>query len=198
MSTEFDREFIAAQIAEMKARQAAQREAIKAEKEATAAALKAQREAAKMEREATKAQLTEAMTEAKAQREALKLQREAEKLAKLKEQEAKRAEREAKRLENERTKLSRMQEQIENPQPIRNGIRRPKSDSKCGAAWDLFDKMSNELGDVVPVSDAIAEGVRQGLVEGNLRSEHYRWRTFNGIFGRVKKAKPSQEMQQAA
>lgn len=72
-------------------------------------------------------------------------------------------------------------------QPEQNGVRRPKAEGLCGQAWTLFDSMSRGLGRPVPIADVLAEGGKQKLNPGNMRTEYARWKKFNGISGQVAK-----------
>lgn len=176
---------IAAQIAEMKARQAAQRAQMKQQREAATAALKEQREALKKQREATNADLAAKREAAKAEREAKRAMSAEEKLKKEQEKLQQRAAKDAERLEKERAKLAALQEKVNNPQPEQNGIRRPKSGSKCGNAWDLFDSASTAKGAPVALAEVMPTALAQGQNESNVRVEYSRWRRFHGIVGRV-------------
>lgn len=62
-------------------------------------------------------------------------------------------------------------------QEVRNGITRPKANGICGKAWAIFDNM----GPTAQNKDAVYEGDKQGINEYTIRTQIYRWRTFNGI-----------------
>ena len=72
--------------------------------------------------------------------------------------------------------------------PIQNGVRRPKPDSLCGRAWAVFDELSQEGDGRVSIRQSLEIAKTRGLNEGNVRSEFYLWRKFNGISGRSKPA----------
>lgn len=131
-----------------------------AEKEAKAAASAEAKAAKQAEREAKKAA-------ADAEKEAKKAKREAAKQAKLDAKEAAKAKREA------------------NRQPEQNGIRRPGPEGVCGQVWGLADKLSQELGQAVPIANLLEAGVAAGLNPSNIRTEYARWKKFHGLSGRI-------------
>lgn len=176
---------IVAQIAAMREEQKAQKEALKAQREEATAKLKAQRDELKAAREAAKAESAAKREAAKAERDAKASENSAAKLAAEQEKLTKRAAREAAKLEKEKEKLAKLQAKLENPRVEQNGVLRPNSGTKCGAAWDLFDSKSSEKGAPVAVKEVLDEASAQGLSEGNVRAEYSRWRRFHGIVGRV-------------
>lgn len=70
-------------------------------------------------------------------------------------------------------------------QPEQNGIRRPGPDGKCGQIWGLADKLSEDLGQAVPISHLMEAGVPSGLNVSNIRTEYARWKKFHGLSGRI-------------
>lgn|GEM_PF-1415779 len=70
-----------------------------------------------------------------------------------------------------------------------NGVRRPKSQSLCGQAWAIFDQISESQGEPAAFAEALEEARAQGLNEGNVRTEFYRWRRFNGFKDRAPRRK---------
>lgn len=66
-----------------------------------------------------------------------------------------------------------------------NGVRRPKTQSLCGQAWAIFDQISESQGEPATIAEALDGARAQGLNEGNVRTEFYRWRKFNGIKDRA-------------
>jgi flagellar biosynthesis GTPase FlhF len=148
------------------------------------------REKAAAEEKAKKAAEKEAEKKAAAERkaaekEAAKAAKEAEKqaaaAAKEKEKAELAAKREAEKKEKEEAKLRRAAEQM----PKQNGIRRPKPDTRCGAAWTIFDQITETIGGstTLPLAQVLAE--RQGLTEGNVKAEYSAWRRYNNVKGRV-------------
>ena len=165
--------------AEAKAKAASQAKAAaeaakKAEAEAKKAAAEAEKarkaEERKQAAEAKKAAAAEAKAKAAAEREARKAEREAEKARKLEEKE-------------------------KNRMPEKNGVRRPKPETMCGKVWAIADSISEKTGAPAPIASILEEGLKQGLNEGNMKTEYARWRKFYGITGRhtlpKEEAKPS-------
>lgn len=70
------------------------------------------------------------------------------------------------------------------PAVEKNGIKAPRAGGLCAQAWDMF----NELGENVDIKAALAEGAKRGFNDNNIRTEICRWRKFNGIAARSKKA----------
>lgn len=127
-------------------------------------AAKAQAKAdAKAAKDAEKAAKATASAEAKAKKEADK--------------KAKADEKAAVKTAKESTKKAK--------QPEQNGVRRPAPEGKCGQAWALFDKMSADAGQPIPIGDAIKASDAMGLNQANVRCEYARWKKFYGIAGRV-------------
>jgi hypothetical protein len=69
--------------------------------------------------------------------------------------------------------------------PEQNGVRRPKPDGLCGRAWAEMDRMSQALGQPVPIAPLVESTNKLGLNESNVRAEYARWRKFHGVKGRV-------------
>lgn len=148
---------------------------IAAEVAAKAAAKAAEAEARELAKAEAKAKREAEAAERKAQREAEKAAKKAEREA---EREAKRAEREA---EKERIKAEREAARM----PEQNGVRRPKPETLCGQAWEIFDTLSQQHGQPAAIGDALDISRERGLNDGNVRAEYARWRKFHGITGRV-------------
>lgn len=70
-----------------------------------------------------------------------------------------------------------------------NGVRRPKTQSLCGQAWAIFDQISEAQGKPAAIAEALERARAQGLNEGNVRTEFYRWRKFNGFKDRTPRRK---------
>lgn len=138
-----------------------------AEKEAKAAAAAEAKAAKQAEREAKKAA-------AEAEKEAGKAEREAAKQAKIDAKEAAKAAKEAEKAAKEASR-----------QPEQNGIRRPGPEGLCGQVWGLADKLSQELGQAVPIANLLEAGVAAGLNPSNIRTEYARWKKFHGLSGRI-------------
>jgi hypothetical protein len=68
--------------------------------------------------------------------------------------------------------------------PIQNEVRRPKADNLCDRARAVFEELSQEGDDRVSIRQSLEIAKARGLNEGNVRSEFYLWRKFNGISGR--------------
>jgi len=64
---------------------------------------------------------------------------------------------------------------------VQNGVRRPSDpDGACGVIWTALDKM-NAKGET-PTLAALKElGAKHGWKAGNITSEFYSWRKFNGV-----------------
>lgn len=61
----------------------------------------------------------------------------------------------------------------------KNGVRAPRRDTLCGAAWALFDRMY--AAGTVDTTAIVDAGVAEGLNRGNLRTELSTWRRFHGV-----------------
>ena len=152
--------------------------AAKAQKEAKASAAAEAKAAKQAEREAKKAA-------AEAEKEAKKAEREAAKQAKIDAKEAAVAEREAAKAAKEQAKADAKAAKEASRQPEQNGIRRPGPEGLCGQVWGLADKLSQELGQAVPITNLLEAGVAQGLNPSNIRTEYARWKKFHGLSGRI-------------
>lgn len=64
-------------------------------------------------------------------------------------------------------------------QPEQNGVRRPKPGTLCGRAWQIFDSVGKNASLPVSIGEALKIARQQGLNEGNVRTEFYRWRRFH-------------------
>lgn len=62
-------------------------------------------------------------------------------------------------------------------QEVRHDITRPKDGGICAKAWAIFDRMGHN----VQNKDAVYEGAKEGINEFTIRTQIYRWRTFNAI-----------------
>lgn len=76
------------------------------------------------------------------------------------------------------------QKAAKTPAVEQNGIKAPRAGGLCAQAWAMFD----ELGHAVDIKAALAEGAKRGFNDNNIRTEICRWRKFNGIAARAKKA----------
>lgn len=137
-------------------------------------------------KEQAKAAKEQAKAEAKAQREAQaaekKAAKEAEKAQKKADAEAKKAEAVAAKAQaKEQAKAAKEA----NRMPEQNGVRRPKAETLCGQAWDIFDSVSAKNGSPASVGESMDIAKAQGLNESNVRAEYARWRKFHGISGRI-------------
>lgn len=70
----------------------------------------------------------------------------------------------------------------------KNGVRAPRRDTLCGAAWALFDRLY--AAGTVDTTSIVDTGVAEGLNRGNLRTELSTWRRFHGV-ARVGVAAPT-------
>lgn len=151
----------------------------KAEQELRKANAAKQREEAKLmkaeQKAAEKAAKAEADAAAKAEKaaqaEAAKAAKEAEKAAKLAEKEA--------------AKAAKLAEKEANKMPSQNGVRRPKPNTLCGQAWEIFDNISTKNGTTATIKEALEISKTKGLNEANVRCEYAAWRKFHGITGRI-------------
>lgn len=75
----------------------------------------------------------------------------------------------------------------------RNGVRRPSLDTVSANMWLLFDTKTAELGHHCELDDVLATAVAQGLNEGHTRTQHSRWRRYNGMV-KPRKARKSNEL----
>ena len=69
--------------------------------------------------------------------------------------------------------------------PESNGVRRPKPETLCGKAWQIFDDISAKNGSPASIGESLEIAKEQGLNEGNVRAEYARWRKFFGVSGRI-------------
>ncbi len=156
----------------------------KADKEAAAAAAKAKREADAKAKAELKAK-------EKADKDAAKAaEKKAKEEAKAKEKADKEAKKAADAKAKEEAAAAAKAAKEANRMPEQNGVRRPKPDGLCGKVWTLADKLSQELGQPVPIANLLEASRRDGLNDGNVKAEYARWRKFNGITGRVALPKP--------
>lgn len=149
-----------------------------AEKEAKAAVAAEAKAAKQAEREAKKAA-------AEVEKEVKKAEREAAKQAKIDAKAAAVAEREAAKAAKEQAKADAKAAREANRQPEQNGIRRPGPEGLCGRVWGLADRLSQELGQAVPIANLLEAGVAAGLNPSNIRTEYARWKKFHGLSGRI-------------
>lgn len=97
----------------------------------------------------------------------------------------------AKEREKAEAKVKREEEKAANAQPQQNGITRPRPDTACGQCWALFDAMSAKMGAPVPVAYALQAAESKGLNKDTAKTQYARWKTFNGITGRVATPMPA-------
>lgn len=69
--------------------------------------------------------------------------------------------------------------------PEQNGVRRPKTDTKCGKVWTLIETIGEQMGQTPPVAYVMQHGKAQGFDDNTLKTQYARWKKFNGIEGRV-------------
>lgn len=116
-------------------------------------------------------------------------QKAAEKKAKAEAKAAEKAEAAQKREEakkaKEEAKAKAAAEKEANRMPESNGVRRPKPETLCGKAWQIFDDISAKNGSPASISESLEAAKDQGLNEGNVRAEYARWRKFFGVSGRI-------------
>lgn len=62
-----------------------------------------------------------------------------------------------------------------------NGVKRPFSDTKLGAVWDLADSLSAAKGEPVTSKELIEAGVAAGLKKEHCQGEYSLWRKFHGL-----------------
>jgi hypothetical protein len=158
--------------------EAERKAAAKAQKEAKAKETAAAKEARAKERAEKKAAAEQAKVDAKAQKEA-------EKQAKLKAKEDAKAAKEAEKQAKAKAKADAKAAKEANRQPEQNGVRRPGPDGKCGQVWAMADKMSNDLGQAVPIANLLESAKAAGMNESNVRTEYARWKKFHGLTGRI-------------
>jgi hypothetical protein len=151
----------------------------KAAQDAAKAKEKADRAAAKAAEKAAKA---EAAAKAKAERDSA---RASEKAAKDKAKADKVAAREQAKKDAEAKREAAKQ-------PESNGVRRPKPDTLCGKAWEIFDKVSAANGAPASIGESMELAKKQKLNEANVRAEYARWRKFHGITGRIEAPKAAE------
>lgn len=148
----------------------AQAEVAKAEKAAAAAKAKQEREDKAAAEKAAKAEKQAAAAKAK---EDAKAAKEAEKKAAADAKAAKQAEKDAAKM------------------PEQNGIRRPRPDGDCGKVWALADSLTSEQGSPVAIATLMKATTAQGINDSTTRTQYARWRTYNGVTGRVVAPQPS-------
>jgi sRNA-binding protein len=126
--------------------------------------------------------LEEIMAQAKIDREAEKARADQEKAAKAEQSAQRKAEQEAKKAEREKLKAEREAKKTEK-QPEQNGVRRPRPDSLCGAAWAVMDEVTLTNGRMCTIAEVIerAQQLNPSVNINNLRGEFVRWKRFNGV-----------------
>lgn len=97
----------------------------------------------------------------------------------------------AKQKEKDEAKAKREAEKAANAQPQQNGITRPRPETACGQAWALFDAMSAKMQGPVPVAYALQGAEAKGLNKDTAKTQYARWKSFNGIVGRVATPMPA-------
>ena len=138
------------------------------EKEANAAAKKEAAEKAKAAKQAEREAKAAAKNEANAK---LKAEKEAAKAAKLAAKEAAKAEKEAGKTQN--------------TMPEQNGIRRPKPGSVTGNLWEIFDSISEKNNAPATIAESLETARNRKINDATTRTQYARWRSFNGISGRL-------------
>lgn len=66
-----------------------------------------------------------------------------------------------------------------------NGVRRPKSGTKCGQVWDMADTMSKEKASPISLAELMVVSDKEGWNKNNTSGEYSLWRKFYGITGRI-------------
>jgi hypothetical protein len=79
------------------------------------------------------------------------------------------------------------------PKIEKNGVTRPKSDTKTGAVWDISDRLSAALGRPASRKEVMDEAKKAEINEATVATQYGRWRKFNGITGTVSAPKPAAE-----
>lgn len=97
----------------------------------------------------------------------------------------------AKQKEKEEAKARKEAEKAANAMPSQNNVTRPRPETACGQAWALFDSMSAKMGSPVPVAYALQAAVQKGLNQDTAKTQYARWKTYNGIVGRVATPMPA-------
>jgi hypothetical protein len=78
---------------------------------------------------------------------------------------------------------------IEKDRPEQNGIKRPSAGGLCRAVWDEMDALRESLGECPTPSMVRTAASENNWNANNAMIEYYQWRKFNGITGRIVKAK---------
>lgn len=68
--------------------------------------------------------------------------------------------------------------------PEQNGVTRPSPETLSGRAWAIYDELTAKTGSAALIGEALVIGRGEGLNVANMRTEHSRWRKFNGVAGR--------------
>lgn len=126
--------------------------------------------------------LAEIMADAKAQREAEKAQADIDKAAKGEAAAARKADLATKKAARDTAKAERDAKKVEK-QPEQNGVRRPRPDSLCGAAWAVMDETTLSAGRMCTIAEVItrSQELNPTVNLNNLRGEFVRWKKFNGV-----------------
>lgn len=74
---------------------------------------------------------------------------------------------------------------IQKEREEQNGVKRPSAGTTCAKVWDALDAKAKETG-CVPNSEFVRTyGTENSINEYTMRTQYARWRTFNGVKGRV-------------
>lgn len=126
--------------------------------------------------------LQDIMAKAKVERETAAAQAAIDKAAKTEASAKRKADADAKKVERDAVRAERDAKKTEK-QPEQNGVRRPRPDTLCGAAWATMDKVTLANGRLCLIAEVIAsaQADNPAVNLNNLRGEFVRWKKFNGL-----------------
>lgn len=71
--------------------------------------------------------------------------------------------------------------QVSTDREVKNGIMRPKIDSKAGQLWSIADEISKKTGAPAVRRNVVEEAVKRGLSKAGSGSDFQTWRQFHGL-----------------
>ncbi len=74
--------------------------------------------------------------------------------------------------------------------PEQNGVRRPRVNTTCAKVWDHADNLSRSFGQPTPIKDLLEACRAEGINDSTIKTQYSRWRSFNGVAGRVTRNVP--------
>lgn len=66
---------------------------------------------------------------------------------------------------------------------VQHGVSRPAPGTACARVWDAADEITAKVAGPAPI--ALLKAALHGMNDHTIKTQYARWRTFNGITGRV-------------